>query len=776
MNKQGWKNIVLLRFSDATLKYSQNPHEAISNTYALKSEKETDLSPLLKQIEQENGVIGSFIHIQPAAVVKSEDQLLTSDLQKTVLKQVFFIAKHLKDSLTKPVKTARNSFLVVTRINGQLGFGDPRYSSPITGGLYGLVKTANIEWKNVFCRSIDIDPDMDEAYAAEHIVTELSDADYRLTEVGYIEDKRSTLIAEVEEQSNEIPARQYTITPDDLFLVSGGAKGVTSSCVKHLSQQRPCKFILLGRSEILENEPDWAIDCHDDMELKKRCMNDFINKGEKPTPVKIMQRLKPIYSSREIKQTLQEIETNGSQVFYLSVDIKDSKELKKQIDRVTKQTGPITGLIHGAGVLADKLIEHKTEQDFDAVYSTKIEGLNSLMSVIPDKQLKHFVLFSSAAGFYGNEAQSDYSVANEILNKYAHHFKYLNPDCHVSAINWGPWDGGMVTPELKTLFKQRNIDIIPIEVGASIMTTELSTVNSEVPQVVIGSSMIVPNETGDDLQTYCTQRQLTVDQNLFLHDHVIGENAVLPIICAISWMANGCEQLYPGYQFIQCNDAKVLKGIVFEKNSPAEYFLEISETYKSNQEIDFNTKVYSINSKNKQIFRYSSCIKLAQKKRPDTRYAEFNPVEDITKPGIEFYEDGTLFHGSLFRNVKKMINITSQKLTLQCQTPDITTNDQGQFPISNFNPFADDAGLQALLIWAKHQYQAGSLPLSIQQIEIFRQTPFQSEYYVSMDVQSSSQNKLSAIISIHDDQGGLYSRFHGAEAIISKNLNQKFVK
>lgn len=702
--------------------------------------------------------------------------MLSSELQRSVLKQVFFIAKHLKASLTKPTKNQRNLFAVITQLNGQLGFGDPQESSPIAGGLYGLVKTVNIEWKNVFCRSIDLSPGMDERTAARLILAELSDSDYRLTEVGYLNEKRSTLTANIESQPGTPLENPSTITPNDVFLVSGGAKGVTSSCIKYLAQQHQCKFILLGRSEILESEPNWAVGCDDDMELKKRCMNDIIYKGEKPTPVKVMQQLKPIYANREINQTLKEIEKTGSQAIYLSVDIKDPAVLKKNIDSATKQTGSITGLIHGAGVLADKLIENKTEQDFDAVYSTKIQGLNSLMNNISVKQLKYLVLFSSAAGFYGNEAQSDYSVANEILNKFAHHFKYLNPDCHVSSINWGPWDGGMVTPELKNLFKQRNIDIIPVKVGASIMTTELSSANAGIPQVVIGSSMIVPNDTGDHLQKYCTKRKLTIDQNAFLNDHVIGKNAVLPIICAISWMANGCEQLYPGYRLIECQDVKVLKGIIFEKNSPEEFFLEIDEIRKSNQAVDCNTKVYSIDSKNKQVFHYSSQIKLSQSAPQETRYTDFNPVENDSSPGSQFYEDGTLFHGPVFRNIEKMININSQKLTLKCQTPDISTEDQGQFPVSNFNPFAEDAGLQALLIWAKQQYQSGSLPLSIQRIEIFRQTPFQSGYFVSLDVQSSSKNKLTATISIHDKEGVLYSRFHGAEAIISKNLNQKFIK
>jgi acyl transferase domain-containing protein len=69
--------------------------------------------------------------------------------------------------------------------------------------------------------------------------------------------------------------------------------------------------------------------------------------------------------------------------------------------------------------------------------------------VYPVTQLHFLVLFSSIVGFYGNIGQSDYAIANEILNKSAHRIKNQYPNLHVISIDWGPWEAGMVTPELK---------------------------------------------------------------------------------------------------------------------------------------------------------------------------------------------------------------------------------------------------------------------------------------------------------------------------------------
>jgi hypothetical protein len=133
--------------------------------------------------------------------------------------------------------------------------------------------------------------------------------------------------------------------------------------------------------------------------------------------------------------------------------------------------GDITGLIHGAGVLADQFIEQKTLTDFERVYSTKVTGLLSMLGCCQNDKIQHLVLFSSLAGFYGNSGQSDYAIANEILNKTAFRFKALNPETQVLSFNWGPWNGGMVTPLLKKMFTDRGVYIIAIDAGAQLLVS-----------------------------------------------------------------------------------------------------------------------------------------------------------------------------------------------------------------------------------------------------------------------------------------------------------------
>ena len=98
-----------------------------------------------------------------------------------------------------------------------------------------------------------------------------------------------------------------SINSSSLFLVSGGAKGITSECVIKLAQEYKCKFILIGSSKVIESEPSFAQECFDESVLKKRIMEYQLSQGDKPTPKSVENEFKIISSSRKINQTLSNI-------------------------------------------------------------------------------------------------------------------------------------------------------------------------------------------------------------------------------------------------------------------------------------------------------------------------------------------------------------------------------------------------------------------------------------------------------------------------------------
>src|SRR5512133_1099745 len=146
------------------------------------------------------------------------------------------------------------------------------------------------------------------------------------------------------------------ISKNSVVLVSGGARGITAQCVIKLAQQQPGNYILLGRSRIQENLPDWSSNCPDDAELKRRIMVHLSENGEKPKPQTVDKSFKEIRSQQEIEETLACIRQTGSNVEYVNVDVSNLKMMKESLAEPIERFGKITGVIHGAGSLADRRI------------------------------------------------------------------------------------------------------------------------------------------------------------------------------------------------------------------------------------------------------------------------------------------------------------------------------------------------------------------------------------------------------------------------------------
>jgi NAD(P)-dependent dehydrogenase (short-subunit alcohol dehydrogenase family) len=513
----------------------------------------------------------------------------------------------------------------------------------------------------------------------------------------------------------------------------------------------------------------------DDAELKRRIAGDLAAKGEKPAPARIQKIFSGIRSSQEIHETLHAVADAGGQAEYLRVDVADP-ELPGRLAGAVGRLGPVTGIIHGAGTLVDKRIEKKTESDFDTVYTPKVTGLENMLNSVDVARLDFLVLFSSIVGFYGNVGQSDYAIANEILNKSAYVIKHRYPNCHVISINWGPWDSGMVTPELKKVFEARNVEVIPTETGARMLVEALMpsvSENSEAVQVVVGGVPARPAAHVDpNLRSYQIKRRLKVDENPFLYDHMIGEHPVLPATCGAAWAAYSCEQLYPGYHFFSLENYRVLKGIVFDDNLAEEHILDLKEVAKSEEKITFDVLIWSKNKKGRQIYHYSLRVNLMRDLPIPPVTALESGLEGEPISGSQLYQDGTLFHGPSFQGVERVLHLSRGKLVMQVVLPHMEDRIQGQFPAYTANPFIYDAIVQCVLIWAQYFYQAPCLPSSLRKLEQFKPIPFGVPCTVSMEVESQSPTSVVGNILVQDEQGSTYMRLDGLEGTISPYLNR----
>src|SRR5262249_15286214 len=217
--------------------------------------------------------------------------------------------------------------------------------------------------------------------------------------------------------------------------------------------------------------------------------------GPAAGPRQVGEQYQKLTAQREVRRTLERIAAAGAKVAYFPVDITDAKAVAEMLRQVRSKFGPVTALVHGAGVLADKRLEDLTRAQFDAVYATKVDGLRILLDLLARDELKALVLFSSTTARFGRIGQAAYACANEVLNKTAQAEACRRPDCRVVSVNWGPWEGGMVTPGLRKVFEGEGVGLIPLLEGAVFLIQELGAAGKAVEVIALGKhrgSGVVP--------------------------------------------------------------------------------------------------------------------------------------------------------------------------------------------------------------------------------------------------------------------------------------------
>jgi NAD(P)-dependent dehydrogenase (short-subunit alcohol dehydrogenase family) len=279
------------------------------------------------------------------------------------------------------------------------------------------------------------------------------------------------------------------ITNRSVLLVSGGARSVTAAAILELARTAHPRFVLLGRTP-LADEPKSVRGAATDAEIKQALLADAQRTGAKLTPQKLGAQAQEILAVREVRATLAALDAAGSAARYYAVDVLDAASLAGVLKEARTEFGPITGLVHGAGVLADKRIGDKTMAQFRKVFQTKVQGLRVLLEATASDPLDTILLFSSVASRTGNVGQSDYAMANEVLNKVAAVESRARKNCQVRAIAWGPWAGGMVTPALEKYFLERGVSLIQREQGVRHFVAELSHHAPQETEVVVGGMLV----------------------------------------------------------------------------------------------------------------------------------------------------------------------------------------------------------------------------------------------------------------------------------------------
>ncbi|MEV8517155.1 amino acid adenylation domain-containing protein [Dactylosporangium sp. NPDC051484] len=143
-----------------------------------------------------------------------------------------------------------------------------------------------------------------------------------------------------------------------------------------------------------------------------------------------------------------ELTAGGAHVDHVRADVADRASLRAALTDVRHRFGPITGVVHAAGVLRPGLLAGRSAADIDAVLEAKVTGLRLLDEQTVGDDLAYLVVFSSIASVLPGLGQVDYAYAAAYLD----HFAVGREQQRIAGlrrgrtlcVDWPLWaDGGM---------------------------------------------------------------------------------------------------------------------------------------------------------------------------------------------------------------------------------------------------------------------------------------------------------------------------------------------
>jgi len=297
----------------------------------------------------------------------------------------------------------------------------------------------------------------------------------------------------------------------DVLLVTGGGKGIGAECALQLARESGCKVVLLGRS-----------------------------KPEIDSP--LAENLRRFTASEVAFQ-------------YLAVDVADAAQVTEALRKIESELGPVTAVLHAAGVNQPCRIAELDEQKFNHTLAPKLAGAQNLMAALRPEHLRFFIAFGSIIARTGLHGEAHYGLANEWLAALVEDFQARQPHCHCMVLEWSVWSGTGMGENLGTIeaLRAQGVSPIPVNAGTEMLKDLLRTPPKNT-RIVVSSRFAQPARLLKQPElplrrflevprVYYPGIELVVDSEIssasdpYIQDHVLKKEQLLPAVVSLEAMA-----------------------------------------------------------------------------------------------------------------------------------------------------------------------------------------------------------------------------------------------
>ena len=740
-------------------------------------EKE-NLAAAVAALREVNGPVCGLIHLAGlASLPMPEDVTAWQRVNDTQCKGLF----HLLQCCAEELRANGGQILSLSALGGSFGRNaDSWIGLPSGAAVVGLLKTLALEWPEAVVQAIDVQ-DVSPDAVVSAIEAELLNRAGEI-EIGYENGRRFVYGAEqISCGPPSEPPPRWAQREDWVVLATGGARGITAESLKEILVPG-MTLVIVGRAP--EPEPERAVlqDITDPAELRKVFMEVARERGEAATPAMIDKEIRALLRDREICRNLEDFRRMGVKLEYQAADVRDPVKFGSLIDSIYVRYGRINAVLHGAGIIEDKLLVDKTSESFSRVFETKSDSVFTLARHLRPDSLDWLVLFASVAGRTGNRGQCDYAAANELLNRMAWWLHYRWPNVKISSINWGPWESGMASKEINRQFRERGIVPIPPLAGRGLLRGEMLCGDRGPVEIVAGTFHLpkptpklplprsLPRKTDTGFEYAHT---LSLKNEPFLGYHRIDGTPVMPAVGAMELMAEAVQRAWPDWHVCEVHNHRMLRGMLLKDDANLPLIISGTTQQATPSEIHVTADIKPASGPPMPYYGASFVMRreIPSPLDPPPNLPKFDAI-NVTRADV--YKKHA-FHGRLFQLVEAIDGLDKRGVSATLRTPplDEWVSDVPRGSDWLFNPGLLDASTHAGLVWVRTLFETYGLAAIFGRISRYGAPPTPGEIF-RLHLLNLKVTEAAAVSEFRliDSRGKCRLVVENFESTLSKALNR----
>lgn len=314
--------------------------------------------------------------------------------------------------------------------------------------------------------------------------------------------------------------RKARVGPNDVVLVTGGAKGITAECALQLARESTATMVLVGSSPMPDARAEGA-------------------------------------GANEIQKTLARFQAEGLRCEYRQCNVAVKQDVERLIAKVQREVGAIDVVVHGAGLNHPRRADEPDAAQALAEVAPKLVGALHLFDALDEAPPKLFVALTSVIGVIGMPHNAWYAFANQSLDRSLGRFAARHPSVEALSLAYSIWDEVGMGAKLGSIERLRKLGIqaIPVDEGVA-RFVELVTRDPSTREVIITGRLggvdtwrpampslprahrfiedVISFEPGSEL---VCRASLDLERDPYLCDHVYEGSLLVPTVFGLEAMA-----------------------------------------------------------------------------------------------------------------------------------------------------------------------------------------------------------------------------------------------